>query len=116
MNNKLILFLVCAFEVFLMLSMSGLAAIAGQQKACYLTTDQRDWGGTKLGAAERYLEAAEACHTGDHLTVSEIPVRQAGYFIISTCDPSFTITTTRISDILVSLTCVRSQDKELRQN
>lgn len=115
MTRKPILFLVCTFEVALILLIAGFAA-AGQLKACYLATDQRDWGGSKLGAAEHYLEAAEACHTGDHLTVAEIPVRQAGYFIISACDPSFTITTTRISDILVSLTCVRSQDKELRQN
>ena len=90
-------------------------ANAGEQKACYLITDQRDWGGLRLGAAESYLEAATACHKGDHLTVAEIPVRQAGYFIIEACDPAFAITTLHISDILVSITCVKSHYKELRQ-
>ena len=88
---------------------------ADEQKACYLKTDQRDWGGYRLGAAEHYLEAATACHKGDHLTVAEIPVRQAGYFIIEACDPAFAITTLNISDILVSITCVKSHYKELRQ-
>ena len=90
-------------------------ANASEQKACYLITDQRDWGGYRLGAAGHYLEAAKACHKGDHLTVAEIPVRQAGYFIIEACDPAFTITTLHISDILVSITCVKSNYKELRQ-
>ena len=88
---------------------------SAEQKACYLITDQRDWSGYRLGAAEHYLEAATACHKGDHLTVAEIPVRQAGYFIIEACDPAFTITTLHISDILVSITCVKSNYKELRQ-
>ena len=90
-------------------------ANADEQKACYLITDQRDWGGYRLGAAGHYLEAAKACHKGDHLTVAEIPVRQAGYFIIEACDPAFAITTLHISDILVSITCVKSHYKELRQ-
>ena len=90
-------------------------AFANDQKACYLITDQRDWGGYRLGAAEHYLEAATACHKGDHLTVAEIPVRQAGYFIIEACNPAFAITTLHISDILVSITCVKSNYKELRQ-
>ena len=90
-------------------------ANADDQKACYLITDQRDWSGYRLGAAEHYLEAATACDKGDHLTVAEIPVRQAGYFIIEACDPAFTITTLHISDILVSITCVKSNYKELRQ-
>ena len=85
-------------------------------KACYLITDQRDWGASTLGAADSYLEAAEVCHTGDHLTVAELPVRQVGYFIIAACDPAFAITTLEISDSLVSVTCVKSHDKELRQN
>jgi len=93
-----------------------LVANASDQKACYLITDQRDWSATTFSAADSYLEAAEACHTGDHLTVAELPVRQAGYFIIATCDPAFAITTLNISDILVSITCVKSHDKELRQN
>jgi len=88
---------------------------SADQKACYLITDQRDWGGLRLGAAGHYLEAATACHKGDHLTVAEIPVRQAGYFIIEACDPAFAITTLHISDILVSITCVKSHDKDLRQ-
>jgi hypothetical protein len=91
-------------------------ASMAEQKACYLITDQRDWGATRLGAADSYLEAAEACHTGDHLTVAELPVRQAGYFIIATCDPAFEITMLGISDSLVSIACVKSHDKELRQN
>lgn len=90
-------------------------ADTNEQKACYLITDQRDWSGSRLGAAEHYLEAATACHKGDHLTVAEIPVRQAGYFIIEACDPAFAITTLNISDILVSITCVKSHYKELRQ-
>lgn len=106
-RNCLIMFiLLCAPHV----------ANASEQKACYLVTDQRDWGASALGAADSYLEAAEACHTGDHLTVAELPVRQAGYFIIATCDPAFAITTLDISDNLVSITCVKSHDKELRQN
>lgn len=98
------------------LSLSIAAANADERKACYLITDQRDWGATRLGAADSYLEAAEACHTGDHLTVAELPVRQAGYFIIATCDPAFEITMLGISDSLVSIACVKSHDKELRQN
>jgi hypothetical protein len=94
---------------------SASASDVSIQKACYLITDQRDWGGLRLGAVESYLEAATACHKGDHLTVAEIPVRQAGYFIIEACDPAFAITTLHISDILVSITCVKSNYKELRQ-
>ena len=101
---------------FLILVIAGSKAHSVEQKACYLITNQLDWGATRLGAADSYIEAAEACHTGDHLTVAELPVRQAGYFIIATCDPAFAITTLDISDSLVSITCVKSHDKELRQN
>jgi len=115
MTRKLTRFFVCAFEIALILFVAAWTANADEQKACYLITDQRDWGGYRLGAAGHYLEAAKACHKGDHLTVAEIPVRQAGYFIIEACDPAFTITTLHISDILVSITCVKSNYKELRQ-
>lgn len=115
MTLRFILFLVFALELVLTLLAATRLAIADEQKACYLITNQRDWGGLRLGAAERYLEAATACHKGDHLTVAEIPVRQAGYFIIEACDPAFAITTLHISDILVSITCVKSNYKELRQ-
>jgi hypothetical protein len=115
MTRKLTLLVVCAFEIGLILFVAAWTANADEQKACYLITDQRDWGGLRLGAAEHYLEAATACHKGDHLTVAEIPVRQAGYFIIEACDPAFAITTLHISDILVSITCVKSHYKELRQ-
>jgi len=101
--------------LLILFSQPAWTANSGEQKACYLITDQRDWGGLRLGAAERYLEAATACHKGDHLTVAEIPVRQAGYFIIEACDPAFAITTLQISNILVSITCVKSNYKELRQ-
>lgn len=99
------------FEMFV----QAAAAKTLDAKACYLITDQRDWSGSRLGAAGSYLEAATACHKGDHLTVAEIPVRQAGHFIIEACDPAFAITTLHISDILVSITCVKSNYKELRQ-
>ena len=101
--------------VSLFITLITLQLALAEQKACYLITDQRDWSGYRLGAAEHYLEAATACHKGDHLTVAEIPVRQAGYFIIEACDPAFAITTLHISDILVSITCVKSNYKELRQ-
>ena len=101
--------------LLILFSQPAWTAIADERKACYLITDQRDWGGLRLGAAGSYLEAATACHKGDHLTVAEIPVRQAGYFIIEACDPAFAITTLHISDILVSITCVKSHYKELRQ-
>ena len=101
--------------IFAAVVLHGIAN-ADEQKACYLITDQRDWSGYRLGVAEHYLEAAKACHKGDHLTVAEIPVRQAGYFIIEACDPAFSITTLHISDILVSITCVKSYYKDLRQN
>ena len=104
-----------SFFVLIGMFVQTAAAKTPDAKACYLVTDQRDWGGLRLGAAEHYLEAATACHQGDHLTVAEIPVRQAGYFIIEACDPAFAITTLHISDILVSITCVKSHYKELRQ-
>ena len=113
MTFKLVLF-ITVVTVLAHLSLAGTSfANADDPKACYLTTDQRDWGGLRLGAAESYLDAAKACHKGDHLTVAEIPVRQAGYFIIEACDPAFAITTLHISDILVSITCVKSNYKEL---
>jgi hypothetical protein len=116
MTYKLALFIaVTAALAQLPFAVTSLAS-ADEQKACYLITDQRDWGGLRLGAAGHYLEAATACHKGDHLTVAEIPVRQAGYFIIEACDPAFAITTLHISDILVSITCVKSNYKDLRQN
>ena len=115
MTYKLALFMaVTAVLAQLPFAVTSLAS-ADEQKACYLITDQRDWGGLRLGAAGHYLEAATACHKGDHVTVAEIPVRQAGYFIIEACDPAFAITTLHISDILVSITCVKSHDKDLRQ-
>jgi hypothetical protein len=116
MTQNPTVFIVGVFNLALMLLAAPRLGNADNQKACYLITDQRDWSGYRLGAAEHYLEAATACHTGDHLTVAEIPVRQAGYFIIEACDPAFAITTLHISDILVSITCVKSNYKELRQN
>ena len=115
MTQKLTPFILCAIWILCNSFAAVSTANAGEQKACYLITDQRDWGGLRLGAAESYLEAATACHKGDHLTVAEIPVRQAGYFIFEACDPAFAITTLHISDILVSITCVKSHYKELRQ-
>ena len=115
MTQKLTPFLSYAFGIVFISFAAAWTANAGEQKACYLITDQRDWSGYRLGAAGHYLEAATACQKGDHLTVAEIPVRQAGYFIIEACDPAFAITTLHISDILVSITCVKSHYKELRQ-
>ena len=115
MTHKLALFLSATAALAQQPFAGASLANADDQKACYLITDRRDWGGYRLGAAEHYLEAATACHKGDHLTVAEIPVRQAGYFIIEACDPAFAITTLHISDILVSITCVKSHYKELRQ-
>ena len=106
---------ILSFFILIGMFVQTAGAKTPETKACYLITDQRDWGGLRLGAAGHYLEAATACHKGDHLTVAEIPVRQAGYFIIEACDPAFAITTLHISDILVSITCVKSHDKDLRQ-
>ena len=84
--------------------------------ACYLVTDQQDWGALKFGAADSYIGAAEACHPGDTLYVDKLPHHQVNYLVASICDFRFAISTVRMTDNWSNVACVYAGERRARQD